>query len=172
MNNINEAGYNEAPVYGPSEHNPPRDTVDMVEKLRHHLTSITQEEFDEEWKQVTNQGFGGPTMEDFLNQSSQKQVIYNFGYTGFSGSGTISHYPQVFYGSISEFSKWIRTPENIESLFESAKEVPIIPSSLTLQMRIEEEEQYWEYTIKLINVKEYRKYWEIKYNKEWKWNIK
>lgn len=99
-----------------------------------------------------------------------KQVIYNFGYKGLTGgSGTISHYPDVFYGSISEFSKWIRTPENIESLFESAKDVPIVPSSLTLQMRIDEEDQYWEQTVKLINVREYRTYWENKYKKEWKY---
>jgi hypothetical protein len=99
-----------------------------------------------------------------------KQVIYNFGWNGPTGSsGTISRYPEVFYGSMSEFSKWIRTPENIESLFESAKDVPIIPSTVTLQMRIDDDtDLYWEYTIKLINVREYRKYWETKYNKEWK----
>jgi len=96
-------------------------------------------------------------------------VIYNFGYKGPTGnSGTISHYPDVFYGSISEFSKWIRTPENIESLFESAEKNHIIPSTLTLQMRIDEEEQYWEQTVKLINIREYRTYWEIKHNKNWK----
>lgn len=40
-----------------------------------------------------------------------KQVIYNFGWNGPTGSsGTISRYPEVFYGSMSEFSKWIRTP--------------------------------------------------------------
>lgn len=98
------------------------------------------------------------------------QVVFNFGYDGPTGSrGTISHYPQVFYGTISEFSKWIRLPESIESLFESAKENHIIPSTLTLQMRIDDEEQYWEFTIKLINVKEYREYWETKYNKKWKY---
>jgi hypothetical protein len=33
-----------------------------------------------------------------------------------------------------------------------------------------DKEQYWEYTIKLINVKEYRDYWENNYGKKWKWN--
>jgi hypothetical protein len=98
-----------------------------------------------------------------------KQVIYNFGWNGPTGSsGTISTYPQVFYGSISEFSKWIRTPENIESLFESAKENYIIPSTLTLHLRIDDTDLYWNYIIKLINVREYRKYWKTKNNKEWK----
>ena len=97
------------------------------------------------------------------------QVIYNFGYDGPTGSrGTISHYPEVFYGSISEFSKWVRMPENIESLFESARENHIIPSTLTLQMRIDgDNDLYWEYTIKLMNVREYRQYWETKYGKQW-----
>jgi hypothetical protein len=100
-----------------------------------------------------------------------KQVIYNFGYNGPTGcSGTISHYPDIYYGSISEFSKWIRQSENIESLFESAKKNHIVPSSLTIMMRIDDEEQYWEYTIKLINVKEYRDYWENEYSKKWKLN--
>lgn len=57
-----------------------------------------------------------------------KQIIYNFGYKSPTGnSGTISHYPDVFYGSVSEFSKWIRIPENIESLFESAYVTHIVP---------------------------------------------
>ena len=98
-----------------------------------------------------------------------KQVVYNFGYSGPTGSsGTVSHYPQVFYGSISEFSKWIRESENIESLFDSTKNAHIIPSTVTMMLRIDEEELYREYTIKLINIKEYRKYWENKYQKTWK----
>jgi hypothetical protein len=96
------------------------------------------------------------------------QVVYNFGYQGPTGSsGTVSWYPQIFYGSISEFSKWIRLDENIESLFESAKDNHIIPSTVILMLRIDEEHLYWEYTVKLINVKEYRNYWETKYKKQW-----
>jgi hypothetical protein len=101
-----------------------------------------------------------------------KQVIYNFGYKGSTGSGTISWYPQIFYGSISEFSKWIRQADTIESLFEQTKQLHIVPSSLALMMRIEDKDEYWEFTVKLINVKEYRSYWEQKYNKLWYGSIK
>lgn len=35
------------------------DNVNMVEKLRQHLASLTQEEFDKEWEEITKMGFGG-----------------------------------------------------------------------------------------------------------------
>ncbi len=97
------------------------------------------------------------------------RVIYNIGYSSIS-SGILTWYPQCIDGTFADFVKLVRNEESIETLFGWAKENHVPPSSLILMIRIDEENQYWEYTVKLINVREYRKYWELKYNKEWKEN--
>ena len=97
------------------------------------------------------------------------RVAFNIGYNGIS-SGILSWYPQVFDGTFSEFAKMIREFESVETLYDWAKSHHVPPSSLVLMIMIETETEYWEYTVKLINVREYRKYWELKYNKEWKEN--
>jgi len=39
---------------------------------------------------------------------------------------------------------------------------------LTLNIQEDDVDFEWKYTIRLINVREYRKHWELKYKKEWK----
>lgn len=38
----------------------------MIERLKEHLDSITQEEFEKEWEEIVAMGFEGPTMEEFI----------------------------------------------------------------------------------------------------------
>ena len=49
----------------------------MVEKLRNHLNSITQEEFDIEWEEIEKMGFEGITIEEFLNPN--KKLLNHLG---------------------------------------------------------------------------------------------
>jgi len=98
-----------------------------------------------------------------------ERVIYNIGYNGI-GSGILTWYPESMECSFPEFVKIVRNQESIKHLFEFAEMSFVPPSSLVLMLRIENEVEYWEHTIKLINVREYRKYWELKYNKTWKEN--
>lgn len=98
-----------------------------------------------------------------------ERVIYNIGYNGI-GSNVLTWYPESMECSFPEFAKIIRNQESIEYLFEFAAMSIVPPSTLVLILRIENEVEYWEHTIRLINVREYRKYWELKYNKTWKEN--
>jgi hypothetical protein len=38
----------------------------ILNKLRQHLASITQEQFQKEWDEIEALGYGGPSMEEFL----------------------------------------------------------------------------------------------------------
>lgn len=98
-----------------------------------------------------------------------ERISFNIGYIG-SGSGILTWYPQVYEGTFSEFVKNTREQESIEILWEWSEVHHVPPSSLALMIRIENDEMYWEYTVRLINVREYRKHWELKYNKKWKGN--
>ena len=98
-----------------------------------------------------------------------KQVLYNIGYQG-TGSGVLTAFPQIWDCDFPTFAKKIRLKKNIKGLFNWAKENHVAPSTLVLYIVIWYDDVYWEYTIKMINVREYRKYWELKYKKEWKEN--
>jgi hypothetical protein len=97
------------------------------------------------------------------------KVIYNIGYSA-TGSGILTWYPESLDMTFPEFAKELRKDETILDLFQYAKDVHVPPSSIILMIRIENETEYWEYTIKMINVREYRKHWETKYGKKWKEN--
>ena len=96
-----------------------------------------------------------------------KQVIYNIGYKGV-GSGILNAFPMVWDCDFPTFAKKIRQKGNIKQLFKWAKENHVPPSCLVLHITIWYETEYWEYTIKMINVREYRNYWEKVYKKTWK----
>jgi hypothetical protein len=98
-----------------------------------------------------------------------KQVAYNIGYSG-TGSGILTHYPTIWDCDFPTFAKKIRQKGNIKGLFKWAKDNHVPPSTLTLNLTIWYETEYWNYTIKMINVREYRKHWEKVYKKEWKQN--
>ncbi len=97
-----------------------------------------------------------------------KKVAFNIGYKGIS-SGILSYYPFVWDNcDFRIFSKKIRQKGNIKQLFKWAKNAHVPPSTIVLFLRIENETEYWEFSIKMINVREYRKYWEEVYKKTWK----
>jgi hypothetical protein len=98
-----------------------------------------------------------------------KQVVYNIGYQG-TGSGVLTPFPQIWDCDFPTFAKKIRLKKNIKGLFNWAKVNHVQPSTLVLYIVIWYDDVYWEYTIKMINVREYRKHWELKYKKEWKEN--
>lgn len=99
------------------------------------------------------------------------KVIYNIGYSSRLGnSGVLTWYPHSMDCTFSEFAQELRKDYAIKDLFDFAEKAHVIPSSIILMILIEDEEQYWEYTVKMINVREYRKYWETKYKKKWKEN--
>jgi hypothetical protein len=96
-----------------------------------------------------------------------KQVAYNIGYKGV-GSGILTQYPEIWDCDFPTFAKKIRQKGNIKQLFKWAKDCHVPPSTLILNLTIWYETEYWQYTIKMINVREYRNHWEAVYKKEWK----
>jgi hypothetical protein len=100
--------------------------------------------------------------------TNMDKVVYNIGYKSNGNSGILSWYPESFDCKFSEFVELVRTEETIEDMFEFAKKCHVAPSLIVLILRIENETQYWEYTVKMINVREYRNYWEKVYKKTWK----
>jgi len=100
-------------------------------------------------------------------------ISVNIGYAGPLSSGILSAFPQVFdqFDSFSEFTQLCRDPESIDAFWNWAETHYVTPSSLCLYIRIDEPIEYWEYRVRLINVRQYRKKWEDKYGK-WKHNTK
>ena len=96
-----------------------------------------------------------------------KQVIFNIGYRGTS-RGILTEFPTVWDCDFPTFAKKIRLKKNIKQLFKWAIETHVPPSTLVLHIVIWHDGVYWEYTIKMINVREYRSFWELKYKKQWK----
>ncbi len=43
----------------------------LAEKLKAHLDSITQEEFDKEWAEIEKMEFEGPTIEEYFNPNKK-----------------------------------------------------------------------------------------------------
>lgn len=95
------------------------------------------------------------------------KVIYNIGYKAV-GSGILTWYPESMDITFPEFAKELRKEETILDLFKYAKDCHVPPSSIILMIRIENETEYWEYSIKMINVREYKDHWEKVYKKIWK----
>lgn len=95
------------------------------------------------------------------------KVIYNIGWKAL-GSGVLTWYPESLDMTFSEFAKELRKEETILDLFQYAKDSYVPPSSIILITRIENETEYWEYTIRMINVREYKAHWEKTYNRTWK----
>jgi hypothetical protein len=98
-----------------------------------------------------------------------KQVVFNIGYQGI-GRGVLSAFPQIWDCDFPVFAKKIRLKKNVKTLFKWAKDNHVAPSTIVLYLHISYEDVYWEYPIKMINVREYRKHWELIYKKEWKEN--
>ena len=98
-----------------------------------------------------------------------QQIVFNIGYIGHGGSGILSHYPIVWDNlSFPKFAKKMRQKGNIKALFKWAKDSHVPPSTIVLYVTIWHETEYWNYAIKMINTREYRKHWELIYKKEWK----
>jgi hypothetical protein len=97
-----------------------------------------------------------------------KQVAYNIGYRGLGSAGILTPYPTIWDCDFPTFAKKVRQKGNTKQLFKWAKDNHVPPSCLVLHVTIWYETEYWEYTIKMINVREYRNYWEKVYKKTWK----
>ena len=95
-----------------------------------------------------------------------KQVAYNIGYRGI-GSGILTPYPEIWDCDFPTFAKKLRKKGNIKILFKWAKDNHVPPSSIVLYVTIWYEEEYWQYPIRMINVREYRAHWENVYGKLW-----
>jgi len=82
-------------------------------------------------------------------------IVFNL---GCKGHGVVSYYPNVWKNiKLSEFRK----QKHIKDLFKFCKNSHIVPSYLSLIIVIENKK----FTINCMNIREYRKFWEIKYNK-------
>ena len=95
------------------------------------------------------------------------QIAYNIGYIGRGSSGILSYYPSIWDCDFKTFAKKVRQKGNTKALFKWAKEHHVTPSSVALFVSIYKDDEYSNYTIKMINVREYRKHWELIYKKEW-----
>ena len=95
------------------------------------------------------------------------QIVFNIGYKGHGSSGILSYYPYAWDCDFKTFAKKMRQKGNIKQLFKWSKEHHVTPSLITLFVSIYEDGEYSNYTIKMINVREYRKHWETIYKKEW-----
>ena len=95
------------------------------------------------------------------------QIAFNIGYIGFGSSGILSYYPNIWDCDFKTFAKKMRQKGNIKSLFKWAKLHHVTPSSMAIFVGIYEDGMYSNYTIKMMNVREYRKHWELIYKKEW-----
>jgi hypothetical protein len=94
-------------------------------------------------------------------------ITFNIGYQAIGTSGVLNKFPQVATDTkIAEMSELIRSDKSIDTLWEWSENNYISPSSMVLHFRISENVHYWEFTVKLINVREYRARWESKYG-EW-----
>jgi hypothetical protein len=91
-------------------------------------------------------------------------VAYNIGYyTPSLGSvGIITPHPILReYENFSEFATEIR--QQSEFIFNWSKEGHHIPSSIVFRVTVADHQ----FTIRLINVREYRELWEKRYSKKW-----
>ncbi len=96
-------------------------------------------------------------------------ITFNIGYIGHGNSGILSYHPFLWHDcDIKTFAKKLRQKGNIQKLFKWAKDSYVTPSSIALFVTIIEDDTEWTYTIKMINVREYRAHWEKVYKKEWK----
>lgn len=71
-----------------------------------------------------------------------------------------------------EFKESLRLKDNIETLFEWASNNHVPPSKITLNILIREDADEdnwweWEFIVRMINVREYRKHWEEIYQTKW-----
>ena len=90
--------------------------------------------------------------------TKHKSIVFNL---ACEGHGIISYYPNIWEDiKLSEFRK----QKQIKDLFKICKNSYIPPSKLYLVMCIGDRD----FTISCMNIREYRKFWENKYKKEWK----
>jgi len=95
-------------------------------------------------------------------------IAYNIGYTGMGSSAILHNHPQIWECDFPTFAKKMRQKGNIKALFKWAKVNYVPPSTIVLHVTIWYETEYWQRTIKMINVRQYKKQWEEVYGKEWK----
>lgn len=96
-----------------------------------------------------------------------KQIVFNIGYKRDGNSGILTYHPIVWECDFKTFAKNVRKKDNVKSLFKWAKEHHIPPSLISIYVSIYTGSVHSNYTIQMINVREYRKRWETIYKREW-----
>jgi len=96
-------------------------------------------------------------------------IAYNIGCNG----SPLNMSPIIWeLESFKEIKESFRSKDNIETLFEWASDKHVPPSKITINMSIREdagEDNWWEweFIVRMINVREYRKHWEEIYQTKW-----
>lgn len=85
-------------------------------------------------------------------------------------SGILTYCPRIWDGDFSSFKKALREDESIQYLFKVSEENHVPPSHMAIFMSIEESFEdgtiaEWEFCVKFMNVREFKKEWDKKYKK-------
>lgn len=80
------------------------------------------------------------------------------------GSGVLSYHPTELKDA-SEFIKGLRSRREITAILKWSTHFHVPPSSMAVFLTV----KHHSFTIKMINVREYRKRWERKHKTKWKY---
>jgi hypothetical protein len=95
-------------------------------------------------------------------------ISYNIGYAGIIGPNVLTFFPTTHVVENSEeFVKLLRSLEFVEGIFNFMTSKKVITSAACLFLTITDKGNTRKVLIKLINVREYRNYWEKSVGKEW-----
>ncbi len=92
------------------------------------------------------------------------RASFNIGYysKALGQSGILSYHPQQV-DSVGDLLQDLRTKQTIKNLFNWSDERHVTPSSMTIFITC----KHHSFTVRMINVREYRKFWEKKYKSVW-----
>jgi hypothetical protein len=81
------------------------------------------------------------------------------------GRGPVNKFPIIFdFENIREWTDLIRKEESMFAFLDWAESCSIHPlSSMNLWIRVDENDLYWEFEIKLKNIREFKKYLSMDY---------
>lgn len=97
------------------------------------------------------------------------KIAYNIGYSGHFGNGVLNLKPYIWdEDNFKSLSDSLRKEETILDLFELAKNRHVPPSDISIFLQVLDDKYEKGFIIKMINVREYRAYWEDKYKTIWK----
>lgn len=93
-------------------------------------------------------------------------IALNIGYTGKLGSGILTYHPTIWeVDNIQHLIQVVRSKATIDSMFKWSEVRCVMPSAMALFITVGDHS----FTIRMINVREYRKRWEKRYKTKWKY---